>query len=73
MNIVSICLRMNLVLIVIIKDKGHSEPVCFSKRDDEKWIKMAVKISAVMADKIKASNNEVFESVLNKIERLNLK
>ncbi len=34
---------------------------------------MAVKISAVIADKITASNNEAFESVLNKIERLNLK
>ncbi len=34
---------------------------------------MDVKISAVMADKIKASNNEAFESVLKEIERLNLK
>ncbi len=47
--------------------------VCFSNRDHEKLIKMAVKISAVMADKITASNNEAFESVFNKIERLNLK
>ncbi len=53
--------------------KGHTESVCFSKRDHEKLIKMAVKISAVMADKITASNNEAFESVLNKIKRLDLK
>ncbi len=44
--------------------KGHIETVCFSKSDYEKLIKMAVKISAVMADKITASNNEAFESVL---------
>ncbi len=42
--------------------KGHTEMVGFSKRDDEKLIKMAVKISAVMTDKITASNNEAFES-----------
>ncbi len=53
--------------------KGHTESVCFSKHDDEKLIKMVMKISAVMADKITASNNEAFESVLKKIERLNLK
>ncbi len=34
---------------------------------------MAVKISAVMADNIRAINNEAFESVLKMIERLNLK
>ncbi len=34
---------------------------------------MAEKISAVIADIITASNNEAFESVLNKIEKLNLK
>ncbi len=34
---------------------------------------MVMKISAVMVDKITASNNDDFESVLNKIERLNLK
>ncbi len=53
--------------------KGHTEMVCFSKRDDEKLTKMAVKISAVMADKIAAINNKAFESVLKEIERLNLK
>ncbi len=53
--------------------KGHTETVCFSKCDDEKLTKIAVKISAVMADKIAASNNEAFESVLKEIERLNLK
>ncbi len=30
---------------------------------------MAVKTSAVMADKITANNNEAFETILNKIER----
>ncbi len=63
---------MNLVLIVC-NMKGHTESVCFSNRDDEKLIKIALKISAVMAYKITACNNEAFESVLNKIERLNLK
>ncbi len=53
--------------------KGHTESVCFSKRDDEKLTKVAEKISAFMANKIAASNNEAFEYVLNKIERLNLK
>ncbi len=53
--------------------KGHTESVCFSKHDDEKLTKLAKKISAVMAGKIAASNNKAFESVLNKIERLNLK
>ncbi len=53
--------------------KGHTETVCFSKCDDEKLTKMAEKLSAVMANKIEASNNEAFELVLNKIERLNLK
>ncbi len=47
--------------------------VCFSKRDNEKLTKMAEKISAVMANKIAASNNEAFEYILNKIKRLNLK
>ncbi len=47
--------------------KGHTEMVCFSKRDDEKLIKMALKISAVMADKITASHNKAFELVLNKM------
>ncbi len=47
--------------------KGYTETVCFSKCDDEKLTKMAEKISAVMANKIAASNNEGFESVLNKI------
>ncbi len=42
-------------------------------RDNEKLTKMAVKIFAVMADKIEASNNEAFESVLKEVERLNLK
>ncbi len=45
--------------------KGHTETVCFSKRDDEKLTKMAVKISAVMAGKIATSNNEALEYVLN--------
>ncbi len=34
---------------------------------------MAVKISAVMADKVAASKNDAFESVLKEIKRLNLK
>ncbi len=49
--------------------KGHTEMVCFSKRDDEKLTKLAEKISAVMAGKIAASNNEAFETVLNKIKK----
>ncbi len=53
--------------------KGHTEMVCFSKCDDEKVTKISVKISAVMADKITASSNEAFESVLKEIKRLNLK
>ncbi len=53
--------------------KGHTEMVCFSKRNDEMLTKMAEKISPIMANNIAASNNEPFESVLNKIEKLNLK
>ncbi len=53
--------------------KEHTDMVCFSKYDDEKLTKLAEKISAVMAGKIPARNNEAFESVLNKIEKLNLK
>ncbi len=53
--------------------KGHTEKVCFSKCDDEKLTKMSEKISAVMAGMITASNNEAFESILNKIKRMNLK
>ncbi len=37
--------------------KGHTEIVCFAKRDDDKLTKMAAKVSAVMAEQIAASTN----------------
>ncbi len=62
---------MSLVLIVTRNEIQKRSN--FSKRDDEKLTKMAVKISAVMAGRIATSNNEALESVLKEIERLNLK
>ncbi len=52
---------------------GHTETVCFSKHDDDKLAKMAEKVSAVMAEKIVASNMQAIESILNRLDKLNLK
>ncbi len=49
------------------------ETVCFSKCDNDKLAKMAEKVFAVMADKIAASNKEAMESILKKLDKLNLK
>ena len=53
--------------------KGHTETVCFAKRDDEKLTKMAEKLSATMAQQIAAINKASMESILNEIKAMNLK
>ncbi len=53
--------------------KGHMETVCLSKHDDHKLAKMAEKVSAVMAEMIAASNMQAIKSILNRLDKLNLK
>ncbi len=44
--------------------KGHTEAVCFTKRDDDKLTKMAQKGSAVMAEQIAAINSQSMDIIL---------
>ncbi len=53
--------------------KGHTEVVCFAKRDDDKLTKMAEKVSAAMAEQIAATNKQAMESILETLNKMNLK
>ncbi len=53
--------------------KGHTEAICFAKRDDDKMTKMAVKVSASMAEQIAATNKKAMESILDTLAKMNLK
>ncbi len=52
--------------------KGHTEDVCFAKHDDDKMTKMAVKVSASMAEQIATTNKKAMESILE-TAKMNLK
>ncbi len=52
--------------------KGHTEVVCFTKRDDDKLTKMAVKVSAEIAEQIAAYNKLAMDSILDRLDKMNL-
>ncbi len=53
--------------------KCHIETVCFAKHDDDKMVKMAKTISAAMAEEIAATNTKAMESILDTLNKMNLK
>ncbi len=53
--------------------KGHTETICFTKRDFDKWTKMAQKVSATMVKQIAAMNKQAIESILETLSKMNLK
>ncbi len=53
--------------------KGHIEMVCFVKYDDDKMAKMAKTVSAAMAEEIAANNTKAMESILDTLNKMNLK
>ncbi len=53
--------------------KGHTEVVCFAKRDDDKLAKLAQKLSVAMAEQIAATNKQAMESILETLNKINLK
>ncbi len=53
--------------------KGHTETICFAKRDDDKLTKMAQKVSSAMGEQIAAMNKQTMESILETFSKMNLK
>ncbi len=54
--------------------KGHTEIVCFVKRDDDKMTRLAEKVSTVMAQSIAATNKLAMEGITEEtISKMNLK
>ncbi len=53
--------------------KGHTETVCFAKRDDDKMTRLAEKVSAAMAQSIAATNKLIMERILETLSKMNLK
>ncbi len=53
--------------------KCHTEVVCFAKHDDDKLTKMATKVSAAMVEQIAASNKLAMDSILDRLDKMNLK
>ncbi len=53
--------------------KGHTETICFTKRDGDNMIKMAEKVSAVMAQAIAATNKLAMEGIIETLSKMNLK
>ncbi len=53
--------------------KGHTETICFAKRDDDKMTRLAEKVSAAMAQSITATNKLAVESILETLSKMNLK
>ncbi len=53
--------------------KGHTEAICFAKHANDKMTKMAVKVSASMAEQIAATNKKAMESILETLAKMNLK
>ncbi len=51
----------------------HTEVVSFAKREDDKLTKMAAKVSAAMAEQIAASNKLTMDSILDRLDKINLK
>ncbi len=60
-------------LVLIATRKVIWKRSAASKHNDNKLAKVAEKVSAVMAYRIAASNKEAMESILNKLDKLNLK
>ncbi len=59
--------KMKLVVIVIRK------VVCFAKHDDDMLTKMAAKVSAAMVEQIADSNKLAMDSILDRLDKMNLK
>ncbi len=53
--------------------KGHTETVCFVKRDDDKMTKMAEKVSASMAQAITVTSKLAMEGIIETLSKMNLK
>ncbi len=53
--------------------KGHTETVCFAKYDNDKMTKMVKTISAAMAEEKSATNKKAMESILDTLNKMNLK
>ncbi len=53
--------------------KGHTEVVCFAKRDDDKMSKIAKSISASLAEEISAADKKAMDSILDTLNKMNLK
>ncbi len=53
--------------------KGHTEAICFVKRDNNKMTKMAEKVSAAIAEQITATNKKAMESILETLSKMSLK
>ena len=53
--------------------KGHTENVCFTKRDDDKLSKLTEKCSSSMAEVLSKSQAESMKSILTKLESIYLK
>ncbi len=51
--------------------KGHTENVCFAKRDDDKMTWLARKVSATMAQSIASMNKLAMESILETLSKMN--
>ncbi len=53
--------------------KGHTDTVCFEKRDDDKMTRLAEKVSAAMAQSIAAMNKLAMEGIIETLYKMNLK
>ncbi len=53
--------------------KGHTETVCFAKRDDDKMTRLAEKVSAAMAQSIASTNKQAMEGIIETLSKMNLK
>ncbi len=53
--------------------KGHNETVCVAKREDDKMAKMAKTLSAAISEQIAATNTKAMESILDALNKMNLK
>ncbi len=53
--------------------KGHTETICFAKRDDDKMTRLEEKVSAAMAQSIATTNKLAMEGIIETLSKMNLK
>ncbi len=52
--------------------KGHTDTICFAKLDDDKMTRIAVKVSASMAQAIAATKKLAMEGIIETLSKMNL-